>query len=103
MWILFKDVRLYDNVRDYEEMTDERAYSKMYRNCVPFHLQSQSLGMETFKSLDDDEKQTILLDGMSLVGDDHVYSVPVYVRNKICYDNYYVFDETGKRLCRRQG
>lgn len=97
-----KDVRLYDNVRDYEELTDGRAYAQMYRNCVPFHIQSQSLGMETFKSLDDDEKQSILLDGMSLVGDDHIYSVPLYIKNKLCYDNYYVFDETGKRLCRRQ-
>lgn len=97
-----KDVRLYDNVREYEEMTDERAYAQMYRNCVPFHIQSQSLGWETFKSLDDDEKQSILLDGMQLVGDDHMYAVPVYVKNKLCYDNYYVFDETGKRLCRRQ-
>ena len=95
-------ISLYDNVRAYEEMTDERAYAQMYRNCVPFHLQSVSLGLEAVKDMTPAERYRLLQDGKTFTCDGSVQKVPVYVKNKLVYDNYYVVDENGKRLVRRK-
>lgn len=97
-----RDVELYDNVRHYVEGTDERAYARVYQNCKPFHIQSVSLGFEPIRRMSDEEKREVFVNGMSFVGDGNVYKVPVYIKNKILFDNYYVFDAlTGKRLVKR--
>lgn len=96
------DLALYDNVKAYEEGTDERAYARMYRNCIPFHLQSVSLGMEAVKDMTEDERYRVLQDGMTFTCDGTVQKVPVYVKNKLVYDIYYIVDDDGKRLVRRK-
>ena len=96
------DVELYDNVRKYPEGSDERAYCQMFRNCQPFHIQSVSMGLEPIKNMDDDEKRDVFVNGMSFVGDGNIYKVPVYIKNKILFDNYYVIDEKGNRMVRRE-
>lgn len=98
-----KDVELYDNIRQYGEGTDERAYAQIYRNCKSFHIQSVSLGLEPIKNMSDEEKRNVFVNGMAFVGDGNVYKVPVYIKNKILFDNYYIYDEkTGNRMVRRE-
>ena len=97
------DTEFYSNVRDYEEGTLERTYASLYRNCVPFHIQSVSFGYEPIKRMSDEEKFDVIKNGMGFVGDDKLYQVPMYIKNKIFYNNYYVVDEeTGKRMVRRE-
>lgn len=41
-------------------------------------------------------------DGLFFLGSDYAQKLPVYIKNKLVYDNYYVIDDkTQKRLCRR--
>lgn len=110
---------LYRNHKDYIEGTDEYAYAKAYEDCVPFHLQSQSLGFTRVAQMTDDEKHDVYVNGLQFVGnDDGVQQIPLYIKNKLVYDNYYMYepqynslgepllDEEGnprmKRLCRRK-
>lgn len=97
-----KDLKLYDNVRKYPENSDERAYAQIYRNCKPFHIQSCSMGLEPIKRMSDEEKREVFVNGMAFVGDGNMYKVPVYIKNKILFDNYYVIDEKGNRMVRRE-
>ena len=97
-----KGVDFYDNVKNYKEGTDERAYAQLFRNCQPFHIQSVSLGFETIKNMSDEEKREVFVNGMSFVGDGQIYRVPVYIKNKILFDNYYVYNSDGTRLVRRE-
>lgn len=68
---------------------------------VPFHMQSKSLGLSFIKDLDDSTKLRYLKDGCSFVGVDTLLHLPVYLRNKLIFDNYYIVDADGNRLCRR--
>lgn len=67
----------------------------------PFHSQSKSIGASFLESLDDKTRISYYLDGVSWVGEDKLRQLPVYLKNKLVYNNYYVFDAGGKRLCRR--
>lgn len=84
-----KDIKFFENMR-------------LYQNCQPFHMQSQSLGYEVIKNMSDEEKREVLINGMSLQGDGELYQIPLYIKNKIVFDNYYVIDEKGKRLVKRK-
>ena len=97
-----KDLKLYDNVRKYPENSNEREYARIYRNCKPFHIQSVSMGLEPIKKMSDEEKREVFVNGMAFVGDGNQYKVPVYIKNKILFDNYYVIDEKGNRMVRRE-
>lgn len=97
-----KDVELYDNIRKYEEGTNERAYARIFKNCKPFHIQSCSLGLEPIKNMSDDEKREVFVNGMAFVGDGNTYQVPIYIKNKILFNNYYIVDEKGNRMVRRE-
>lgn len=90
------------NYKEYSSDSDEYAYGKMYLDTVPFHLQSKSLGFEPFKLMTDEEKKNVYLNGKSFVGDGEIYNMPVYVKNKLCYDLYYIVTKSGQRLCRRK-
>lgn len=107
---------VYRNHRDYEEGTNEYAYAKVFEDCCPFHIQSQSLGYTMIAGMSDAEKMDVYVNGLQFVGnDDGVQSIPLYIKNKLVYDNYYVVEdvehidkETGevtveqKRMCRRK-
>ena len=89
--------------KDYEEGTDEYAYGKMYQDTLPCHIQSKSLGFEPFKLMTDEEKLKVYMDGHAFIGQNELHELPVYIKNKLVFDPYYIEDEeTGERLCRRQ-
>lgn len=106
-----QDLDMYSNVRDYAEGTAERLNAQIYRNCRPFHIQSVSLGFELIKNMSDEQKREVFVNGMSFVGDGQVYRVPLYIKNRIVFDNYYQMEEevdketgevTYKRVVRRK-
>ena len=51
--------------------------------------------------MSDDDKLNLIKNGACFIGDDKTYQIPMYIKNKIIYNNYYVVDENGKRLVRR--
>lgn len=95
------DIQFY-KYKDYDEGTDEYSYGKMYADTLPFHIQSKSLGFEPFKLMTDEEKLKVLMNGHSFIGQDQLHELPVYIKNKLVFDPYYIEDEDGNRLCRRQ-
>lgn len=74
----------------------------LFRKCQSFHIQSQSLGFEVIKNMSDEEKREVFLNGLAFQGDGEMYQVPMYIKNKIVFDNYYVLDNNGKRLVKRK-
>lgn len=95
-----KDIEFYDG--EYEEGTQEYTLARLYRNCKPFHLQSKSLGFEAIRDMSFEQKRDIYVNGLSFFGDGEVYELPLYLKHKLVYDNYYIYDENGDRLCRRK-
>lgn len=75
---------------------------RIYAKIQPFHKQSQCLGFERVKRMTDAEKMEVFTKGISFVGDGESYQIPMYIKNKIMYNNYYVVDENGKRLVKRK-
>lgn len=76
---------------------------KLWKNCQCFHCQSQSLGFQSIKELSDDDKMKIFREGMSFVADGEIYQIPLYIKNKLVYDPYYVYEpKTGKRVVQRK-
>lgn len=72
-------------------------------NYMPFHYQSKSLGLSFLDGLSDAQKLDYLKHGFGFVGEEKLSQLPVYLKNKIIFDPYYVVDKiTGKRLVRRK-
>lgn len=77
----------------------ETAY-KVFLRCRPFHLQSRSLGWNYFKNMDDSQKLDVLSKGVKLFGEEKRKAIPVYIRNKLMFDNFYGYVGE-KRFIRR--
>lgn len=97
-----KDMYFYDSLDEYSEYIDIK--SPLFRKlCCPFHMQSRSLGASLLGELhNDSERMNMLLHGYQFVGSDKFLRIPVYIRNKLCFDNYYMLDDDGNRLVRRE-
>ena len=57
------------------------------RDYLPFHMQTRSLGLGYIQDLSDEQKLEYLRNGVSLVGEQKLHALPLYMRNKILYDN----------------
>lgn len=101
---LQSDSKFYSDRKSYEENSDEMHYNDLWRNCQSFHIQSQSLGFEAIKNLSDAEKMDIYQHGLYFSADKNAQpqQVPIYIKHKLIFDPYYVYDEDGKRLVRRR-
>lgn len=97
-----KDLYYYDYLKPYADYLD--LDSKFTRTlCFPFHLQSKCLGLSVLADYSSDsEKLSLLFDGVQFIGSDKLLKIPVYIKNKLVFDIYYEYDESGKRLVRRQ-
>lgn len=94
----------YSNKEKYEEDSPEMSCYRTWRNCQSFHIQSQSLGFEAIKNLSDSEKMRIYRYGMRFSSDEDAkpQQIPLYIKHKLVFDPYYVYDENGKRLVRKK-
>lgn len=79
---------------------------KLFKNYNCFHLQSKSLGSCFLDGLSHRDLHEIYFKGYAFVGDEKKRPIPVYLKNKIVYDNYYVHeiqpDGSIKRLVRKK-
>lgn len=77
--------------------------TKVFKNCLPFHVQSRSLGWRYFESLSAVDKFSLLSSGQTFLGNsDFLEPLPLYIRNKLVFDNDYIVTSSGKRLVRRR-
>lgn len=93
-----KDIDLENIIDKY----DLKFKHRLMRKCRSFHIQSRSLGFECIKNMTDEQKREVFIHGLSFQGDGQVYKVPLYIKNKIVFDNYYIIDNRGKRMVRRK-
>lgn len=112
-----KDIYYLNYIESKGLSEDSFYHNRLYRRCAQFHLQSRGLGRSMLDGLTDKQKLDVLDKGYSFVGDDKLYTIPVYIKNKLLFDNCYVYQyerpscgQTGeddivfyraKRLCRR--
>lgn len=78
------------------------AVSLKLSDYMPFHMQSKSLGLSFLDNLTDEQKLDYLSNGVSFIGNKTNLFLPVYLKNKLIFDNYYIVNPDGKRLCRRK-
>lgn len=71
---------------------DNPLYSYL-RDCMPFHIQSRSIGKSYLSNLSDSDVLRVLRDGESFVGLSKRIRLPLYIRNKILYNPKYSFVE----------
>ena len=95
-------------VQEYEKDGTEKketAYQVLLR-CRPFHLQSRSLGWSYFQNMCDSDKLMALEQGVKFLGCEHRQALPVYIKNKLIFDNKYIlkYDQFGneKRMVERE-
>lgn len=75
---------------------------KCLKEYMCFHVQSRSLGVHILDKLTDEEKMTLYKDGFGFIGEDRLSPIPIYIKNKLLFTPYYIVDNNGKRLVRRQ-
>lgn len=75
----------------------------LYRNCQSFHIQSKGLGYSIVKDMTDSQKLDAYQNGIYfMTGEDYSYKMPLYLKNKLIFDNDYVVTSSGRRLVRRK-
>lgn len=67
--------------------------SKLYKRCMPFHIQSRSIGLCLLDNLSNDELLKLFKSGKSFLGDNKTHSLPLYIRNKVLFSPRYEFKE----------
>lgn len=103
-----KDLSYFDSIKktdfkdcvEIEETPFCNAATVRLSDYMPFHMQSKSLGLSFIDNLSDTDKVKYINYGVSFVGADHNLRLPVYLYKKLVFDNYYIIDADGKRLCR---
>ena len=83
-----KDLDFYESIKDFE--LDKTT--KLYKNCMPFHIQSKSIGLQFFQNKSPAELLDCLKNGATFVGSTKRLPLPLYIRNKILYSPYYQFE-----------
>lgn len=81
--------------------------NKLFKMYDCFHLTSKSLGACMLDGLNNSQLASLYFDGHSFAGDEKKRPLPVYLKNKIVFDNYYIYKKdsvTGemKRLVRKK-
>lgn len=98
-----KDLAFYDvfNKEHFKKYVEKDGIEYKLTDWLPFHSQSKSLGISFLNQLTDSQKIDYFVNGVSFLGDDRLRHLPVYLKNKLIFSNYYVVDSMGQRFCRR--
>lgn len=87
-----KDLYYFQHLQENDlSFSDFKTKMDVYKDCRQFHLGSRSLGLSILDGLSDDEKMKMLKMGYSFVGDHKYYTLPVYFKNKLIFDNVYQY------------
>lgn len=88
-----KDIGFYKTLAGLQLVEkDDPSYSYL-RDCMPFHIQSRSIGKSYLSNLSTSDILKVLRDGESFVGVSKRVHLPLYIRNKILYNPKYSFVE----------
>lgn len=82
-----KDLDFYESIKDFEL----NRSTKTYKDCMPFHIQSKSIGLQFFQNKTPAELLDCLKNGATFVGMTKRLPLPLYIKNKILYSPYYQF------------
>lgn len=88
-----KDLDFFRYVDSYEFVDKDDPCYRHLKDCFPFHLQSRGIGSSYLAMLDLTDMLRVLREGESFVGVNRRVTIPLYVRNKILYNNRYEFFE----------
>lgn len=94
-----KDLAFLDKLKG-KQILKENGDEKL-REYDCFHIQSKSLGLCVLENATPEQKLDWIKNGFWFVGQDKPVDIPIYIRNKILFDPYYIVDEQGNRLVRR--
>lgn len=67
-------------------------HSREFKRKMVFHVQTKSLGACVLRGLTDEQKIRMYTTGHAFVSDDKLSPIPVYIKNKLIYDNYYIWE-----------
>lgn len=93
-----KDLDFYekDEIKEYLQRKSDKASLK---RCLPKHWQSNGFGSSMRLYIDSlADPFTALTSGIRIDHDFHKYNVPLYIRNKMLFDIYYLKDDKGNIL-----
>lgn len=93
-----KSLNFFNILKDYG--VDYKAEGFKQYDC--FHVQSKSLGLKYLTRMSFDDKVSLLRNGISFVGMDKVYSLPLYFKNKILFTPKYIVRPDGSRVVERE-
>lgn len=65
--------------------------SREFKRKMVFHVQKKSLGACILVSLSDKDKISLYTIGYAFADDDKMSPIPVYIRNKLVFDNNYIY------------
>lgn len=82
-----KDLDFYESIKGLNLDFSQKSV----KDCMPFHIQSKSIGLQFFQNKDARELLDCLKNGESFIGSTKRLPLPVYIRNKILYRPDYVF------------
>lgn len=82
-----KDIDFANNVPDCVD-----TKNPLWKQCQSFHIQSRQLGISLLNGKTDVEKLDLLLNGYHFDGEEKNRSLPVYLRDKIIFDNKYILE-----------
>lgn len=88
-------------MRETSAMLDEEFKREEWKDCKQFHIQSKSLGSRLLVNMSDSDKMRLLSEGLQLVGSSRPLPIPLYIKNKILFDPYYMVDSKGNRIVAR--
>lgn len=69
-----------------------RAMRNRLRHFQPFHKQSMAFGADLIKDKTDDELWDMLRDGFQFTGNPQMVELPVYLKNKILFNNRRIYN-----------
>lgn len=69
-----------------------RAQRNHLRHFMPFHKQSMAFGADLIKDKSDDELWDLLRDGFQFTGNPTMVELPVYLKNKILFNNRKIYN-----------
>lgn len=88
-----KDLNFYKSLGTSRLVERDDPLFTYLKDCLPFHIQSRSIGKSYLSSLSDKDILRLLREGESFVGTLKKVSLPLYIRNKILYNPKYCFVE----------
>lgn len=92
-----KDLDFYRSLGSYELVDRKSDEWSFLKDCLPFHCQSQGIGRSYLSSLDLSDMLRVLRYGESFLGKSKTVNIPLYIRNKILYNNKYEYEYVGDR------